>query len=89
MREARPPRTDPPRRVHRLGDGKVRRVRLLAERVEHEQLEPVSSGHDSSGIALQSVRYAKPPKVKPEDGARAVENRNRQHFLARPRRTAP
>ena len=63
--------SDPRDDVERLGHVEVRRMRTLAQRVEHEDADAaasVRSGHDSSGIRLQSVRYANGPTRNPSTG---------------------
>ena len=49
---------------------------------------PSSSGHDSSGMRLQSVRYANDPMRKPSTGSCAVQQRHRHDLDAAERERA-
>ena len=60
---------EPRDHLERLGDAEVRRVRPVAQRVEHERrARRRAAATTLSGIALQSVRYANAPRRKPRIG---------------------
>ena len=54
--------------LERFGDREMRRMRAVAQGIEHQGGTPSSSGQVESGIRLQSVRYANAPIRKPRIG---------------------
>ena len=76
--------------VERLGDGEVRGVRAMAQRVEHQHVEARRAAATTRReCALQSVRYAKRPKRKPRIGRGAVQDRHRRDRAAPPTANGP
>ena len=81
---------DAPRRLERLAEREVRRMRPLAQRVEHQHVEAfAAAARTRRGWRLQSVRYAKRPNRKPRIGRCAVPERNRLRLPGRRAQNGP